>query len=270
MADQSDVETTLVGLIVAALYPAGTSGPSAVGTLARVYRGWPTAAALDADLLAGFINVSVFPVDGGGHTTTRYPETWYPIVAQAPTLTATLSGTTATFGGAGGAGQVAGLMVDGRTYVYRTTSGDTPASVAANLATLARADAIVGLTGASISVPGAGRMLARVVADTGAVQEVRRQVRDFRVSCWCSTPALRDQAAATIYRALAPLHFIALPDGSAGRLTYAGGNVFDQSQNATLYRRDLVYSVEYPTMLSALLPAMLFGSGTLDAVPFIG
>lgn len=68
MADQADVETALVQIASAALYPQGTTGPSICGTLCRVYRGWPTPAGLDADLAAGAVNVSVYPVDGGSKT----------------------------------------------------------------------------------------------------------------------------------------------------------------------------------------------------------
>jgi hypothetical protein len=55
-------------------------------------------------------------------------------------------------------------------------------------------------------------------------------------------------------------------DGSSGRLTYAGTTEFDQSQNARLYRRDLTYNIEYATILSATLPAMLFGNLEMNAV----
>ena len=59
--------------------------------------------------------------------------------------------------------------------------------------------------------------------------------------------------------------FIDLSDGTQGRLTYAGTTVFDQSQDALLYRRDLIYSVEYATTLSANQPAMLFGQIDINA-----
>jgi hypothetical protein len=41
--------------------------------------------------------------------------------------------------------------------------------------------------------------------------------------------------------------------------------VFDQSQNAKLYRRDLNYNVEYPTIVSSAKPAMLFGDLVLNS-----
>jgi hypothetical protein len=53
-----------------------------------------------------------------------------------------------------------------------------------------------------------------------------------------------------------------------GKLTYAGTRVFDQSQDALLYRRDLLYQVEYPTIINASQPAMLFGDLLLNAANF--
>ena len=44
--------------------------------------------------------------------------------------------------------------------------------------------------------------------------------------------------------------------------------VFDQSQDALLYRRDLLYRIEYPTTINELLPSMLFGDLILNAAEF--
>ena len=71
MADQSDVEAVLVALASAALYPQGIDADSVCGQPCRVYRGWPNPLALDADLAAGRVNVTVFPVDGATRNTTR-------------------------------------------------------------------------------------------------------------------------------------------------------------------------------------------------------
>src|SRR5258708_6347692 len=61
MADLSDVENAIVSKISDALYPLGISQPSTVGVTCRVYRGWPTSAALNSDLTAGVVNVTVLP-----------------------------------------------------------------------------------------------------------------------------------------------------------------------------------------------------------------
>jgi hypothetical protein len=41
--------------------------------------------------------------------------------------------------------------------------------------------------------------------------------------------------------------------------------VFDEAQTAQLYRRDLIYTAEYPTIARETLPAMLFGDLVLNA-----
>ena len=109
-----------------------------------------------------------------------------------PTLTATIDGTSVTFGGVADVGQVAGILVDGISYAYRIQAGDTPQSVAANLAAMARDKSIVRLSHGMLTIAGAGNLLARVVADASVRQEVRRQEQGFRITCWCPSPATRD------------------------------------------------------------------------------
>ncbi|MGH3669093.1 MAG: hypothetical protein ACRDSH_00435 [Pseudonocardiaceae bacterium] len=268
MADQSDVETSLVGLVMSALYPSGIDAPSIVGTDCRIYRGWPIGAALDNDLRSGLVNVTVFAGRRPGRVTTRYSDEWVGVPG-TPGLTVQVSGISVTFGGSAEADQVAGIIVDGRSYVYRTKSADTAASVAANLAVLARADRIVQLAGTTLKIPGVGDLTARVVKDAPASKEVRRQAQTFRITCWCPSPASRDSAAAAIDQLLAGVTFINLPDGTQGRLIYFGTSVFDQSQDTLLYRRDLLYTVEYATILAEKQPAMLFGDLQLNDATFI-
>ncbi len=258
MADQSDVESALVTVASNALYPNGTAAASVPGVDCRIYRGWPNAAALDSDLRAGIVNVTVFPSPDPGRATTRYQQEWVA-AAVAPTLTTSVSANTVSFGGIGDSGQVAGILADASTYAYRTAAGDTPASVAANLAAQIRADRIVLVSASTVTIPGAGRLVARVVADASAWKEIRRQSRSFRITCWCPTPVLRDLAAIAIDQLLADMPFLDLADGTQARLIYCGTAVFDQSQDALLYRRDLLYSAEYVTTLAASMPSMLFG-----------
>lgn len=264
MADQSDVEEALVDLVSATLYPDGTNAPSVPGPDCRIYRGWPNSAALDQDLTAGRINVTVFPSGDAAQTTTRFAEQWIGTPAQ-PSLTASTSGISVTFGGTAAIGQIAGILVDGAGYAYRTRAGDTPQLVAASLADMARVDRIVQLSHATLTIPSAGKLQARVVADTPVQQEIRRQEQGFRITCWCPTPETRDTAAAAIDQALSSQRYLALADGTDGRMSYVSTAVFDQSQNAGLYRRDLTYNVEFATTVSDTRPAMLFGSLVLNS-----
>jgi hypothetical protein len=268
MADQSDVENALVAAITVTLYPNGPTAASIIGSDAvtvRVYRGWPVSAALHADLAAGILNVSVFP-SGEPRDTTRYPTSWNVITATVPTLTVSVAPNVVTFGGTTAAGQTAGLSVDGATYVYLVQAGDTTALVAAALAgQLIAAGLLVQFSGPSVTVPSASKFFARVEQAQSAYKETRRQRQSFRVSCWCPGPLLRDQVASTIDAAMADTSFLVLSDGSSARIVLAGGATIDQSENATLYRRDLIYAADYATTLTAAQPAMVFGTGTLSS-----
>lgn len=269
MADQADVETVLVTLAAAALYPNGTDQLSVPGPDCRVYRGWPNSAALDADLSAGRINVTVFPVGEPTRIATRHMDQWFG-TPPTPTLVAEVQNGTVLLSGAADTGQVAGILADRHSYVYRTQPGDTPALVAANLAAQARADWVVTLSGSQVMLHGPSRLVARVSADGWLLKEVRRQEQGFRVTCWCPTPASRDTTAAVIDQALARQTFLDMPDSSSARITYDGTAVFDQSQDALLYRRDLIYRIEYPTLISDAAPSMLFGNLTLSGTEFFG
>lgn len=268
MADISDIEAALVDLVATALYPQGTNNPSIAGVDCRVYRGWPLASGLNADLGAGRINVSIFPETAPGRVTTRHVPLWRD-VAGSPSMTVRAVGTSVTWGGEAIEGQLTGVLVDGRPFVYRTASDDTPISVAANLATLLRSVWIVNQAGATLSIPGAGSVLARVAVDAIATREVRRQERDFRIAFWCPSPLTRDATAVAVDQMLAGVTFLDLSDQTQGRLAYVGTSVFDQSQSAMLYRRDLIYSVEYATTIKSSQPAMLFGDVVLNAAEFI-
>jgi hypothetical protein len=258
MPAQSDAETALVALAAEALYP---NGAAAIAATIRIYRGWPNAAALDADLAAGHVNVTVFPVAGATRNTTRYQTDWIanPVT---PGLTASVSGDTVTFAGSAAPGQLAGILVDGQSFVHRTATGDTPALVAAILTAAIVPTRLATSAGATVTLPGTGQLLARTVADAPAAIELRRQQQEFRLTAWCPTPALRDAACEAIDVSFAATPFLTLADGSAARLRFVSTSTFDQKQDAALYRRDLLYTVEFPTTQVAVQPSMLFG--TLD------
>lgn len=265
MADQSDVEDALVAAIAAVLYPNGPAAPAAVGdTVVRIYRGWPVSQALSADLSSGIVNVSVFP-GGEPRETTRYTNRWHVTTTTAPTLQPILRRNVVTFTGTPAAGQMAGMAVNGQTFVYLVQAGDSAALVAASLAAqIAAAGILVQYSNVTIALPGAAHLMARVEQAQSAYRETRRQRQSFRVTCWCPSPDLRDATCSLIDSALSDTSFLSLRDGTAARLTLAGGATLDQMENAALYRRDLLYDADYATILTSAQPAMLFGTGTLS------
>ena len=242
MAALHEVESTLVAVIAQALYPNGTAAASATGDACKVYRGWPDPSNLQADLKNGPVNVSVFPLDAEQNVT-RYSDDWVPLPTPQVTLTTTVSGAAVTFGGTARCPLNAAVVVNGTAYVYPLQATDTPTSVATALAVLTGGSS----NGPVLNLPGATKLEARVGPSGSLFTESKRQKKSFRVTVWCNSPPVRDAVSAVVDSALAARTFLSLADGTQGRLRYERSHTDDASQKSGLYRRDLVYSVEYAT-----------------------
>jgi hypothetical protein len=258
MADISDVEQAVADTITSILYPGGSSQSSIIGALCRVYRGWPNSATLNADLSTGAVNVTVLSDNDSGRTTTRYLPEWQTKYAQPGIMAAVAAQTINIFGGPA-VGDVVGALIDGSAYAYRIQAGDTPGLVASNLNQLIQAEFPATVQMSTIVIPGARSIEVRVVCDNSTSFESRRQEKDVRIICWCPTPQIRDSVASAIDTAIDQIGFIGLSDDTNARIIYQRTASFDQAQNALLYRRDLVYTVEYPTVTIIEQPSMLFG-----------
>jgi hypothetical protein len=250
MADESDVGNVLAGLAAGVVYPGGTSAPSIVGAPVLIYRGWPKSAQLDGDLAAGKAHVSIFAPPGMERNTTRYRRDDIQVAPPVHTLTATVSGNTVTIGGTVAVPQNIIVLCGIRLiFPYAVQAGDTLASIAANLAALLNA-AFPGTVavGATVTIAGRpGRIQARVASQALVWTEQGRQEKSFWLSCWCPTPAMRDVLAPAIDLALRQRDFITMPDQGAARLIYGSSRTSDEGQKVQIYRRDLIYSVEYAT-----------------------
>lgn len=257
MADQSDVEQALVLAIAAALYPTGVPGGdpplSVLNCGARVGRGWPNETALDADLRASILNVSVYPRNGVERNTTRFAATWQEGAVSPTTLTLTQVGGVVTVGGAQPAPFYLhnfAIMVDGHVFLFETGSTDTPSTIAAALGAEINA-AIGGVTvsGAAITLPATANVTALEVGTVGQMtREVSRQEKQFQVTIWAFNPVIRDQAASLLKPTLDATEFLTLADGSSARLVYAMSYQTDAPEKEILYRRDLIYLIEWATL----------------------
>ena len=258
MPSQSDVEIALVELVAGTFYPNGLASAPAISAESRVYRGWPSATTLEKDLSTGVINVSVLPIGGAAADTTRYLPSWLPSPV-IPTLTVSVAGDTVTFAGAAGVGQLAGILIDGHSFVHRVVAGDTPELIASLLASVIAETQPASVSDSTITIDNATTMVARTAADASASLELRRQKQSFRLTVWSPTPELRDDACAVLDVALAATPFLTLSDGSAARMQFMSTTSLDEREDAMLYRRDMTYTVEYPTTQVAVQPSMLFG-----------
>lgn len=251
MADLTDVENALVALIAGAIYPAGTGQPSAPGTPVKIYAGWPLPQQLDADLKTGACHVSVYsrPEE---RNTTRFTGDWQQATVNAAVMTLTAAGQAVTVGGSippATNPHIAVIFANGLPYAYAVLSTDTLATVATALALMIVAD-IPGTTAAGpvITLPVGGRLGVVRVGVTGtAVRNVRTQEKLFQISIWADTPDHRTAVARAVDGILAPTVRITMPDQTTGRLTYKSTLQSDKFEKDDLYRRDILYTVEYST-----------------------
>lgn len=249
MADSFDVMATLAGLMTAFVYPNGTSRPSITGSGIICYPGWPTQSVLDNDLAATKSHVSIYCLPGGQNTT-RYPVKNQRISTSPVTLDWAVSGITATLSGTVSTPQNVAIIVDDVAYTYAVQATDTLTSIAAALAALIAVNRPCTSSGAVVSIPNSSTIVARVGTVSTVAAEWSRQKETYQITVWSSTPANRKAIMSAIRAGLAPIRFIAMPDGFGARVRYRNGTPIDDTQKALLYRYDMFYEVEYATTVS--------------------
>jgi len=249
MADVVDVMSALVAAMAQVIYPNGTAQPSVTGLATVIYAGWPQSSQLDKDLAAfntggGRVHVTVYAT-GTEKNTTRYSTDWLQLTQPAQTVTLVVAGQTITVGGTVSVPQNTAILVNGLPYTYAVQANDTLTTIATALAVQ-----IPGAsnTGPVITLPATARIQAGRVGGAGTMfREVRRQQRAVQLTIWADTPAHREATAQAIDVALAATEFVTLSDQTAARIIYQSSRLDDGTQKANLYRRDLIYSVEYAT-----------------------
>ena len=249
MADQTDVQNALAALIAGALYPNGTGqAPAVAATGVRIYPGWPMAGQLDTDLRANTCHVSAVPRGSAERNTTRYLREWVPFNIPTRTIVATVAGTVVTLSGTITTPQNVALIVNGRAYVHAVQPGDTLTTVATGLATLVNADTSATSSGPTISIPGGWQIEPRVGAKGQQARYLRHTSKQFQITVWAPTPTLRSAIGKIVDPLLATPAYIALADGTNGLLHYEMTYDHEGPQKELLYRRDIVYSVDWPLL----------------------
>lgn len=247
MADFTDVANALRDTISAALYPNGIGQASGTGFAVQVYQGWPNPDKLDADLKAGIAHVSVWPTPNEQPGVPHFPE-WQTLGVLAATITTAVAGQTVTLGGTVGQAQTVAILADGKAYAYTAQVNDTLASIATALAVgLVAAGISASSAGALVTLPAAKKITGRIGTTGTSIRELRRQDRVFQVSCWAWAFDKRDALAQAVDATLASNWRIALPDGTYGNSAYKGSSQHDEAQKQLVYRRDILYAVEYAT-----------------------
>lgn len=269
MADLSDVLQVLAATVAGILYPQGAAGnatgagicmsglpiggmqASITGQVVSIYPGWPNPQKLDKDLPNGIAHVNIYPWKQDRNTT-RYMERWQVQAAPAATITTRIEDNVVVLEGVPGAGHNIVVFVNGGVFAYRTLPGDSLAKAAAALAevintTIPETIAI----GPTIVLPMSARIAAaRVGAKGTAIKEIGRQERIFQIGVWAASPQGRDNVAKAVQPQIRSRRFLVMPDGFGARIIYHADLINDSEQKMGIYRRDLLWSIEYATTIT--------------------
>lgn len=244
MADLSDVEAKLAELVAAAIYPNGTSGASAIGAAARIYPGWPVAQYLDADLAKGFVNISVFPNRGTPPNAVQVNSE--PIMLTPPVhgLTVTHNDRDVTVTGTPGYGEFVTILLKNRVYSRGGASAEEILAALRDDLTESYPGGAT-LSGSTLTVGQPDDIIVRVGARARMVETLRRIIQQFTVTIWAPSPELRHTVGALVNETLINAYRVPMADKSHLRCAYARTEEWDNRESAQLYRRDLVFNVDY-------------------------
>ena len=270
MADLGDVTALLASMAVGAVYPTGTGSPSVggLGVGVKVFEGWPLPASLDSDITAGNAQVSVYPMGASGSAIFQVLDEQYLVTPAVHGMTAVVSNTKVTLAGAPGASEYATVVADGR-YTFTAAGASIPAILSAIAASAAANYPSVSVAGASITFPGSKKLACHIGAPATAAIVTHRQRQPVMVSVWAPNPALRNTLASAVAAALKKVNRLTFPDNSQGVMGFSHEVQHDDRQTASIYRRDLIFNVEYATLDQYQVFEITTFNPTIDSGPSI-
>lgn len=244
MADLSDVMNALYDQVITAVYPNGTGDPSVAGVTTTIIQGWPIKNKLDDALGSGQAMVSIFPTNKE-RVITKFERVDKDVSINPATITAAISGLTITFGGTISTPQSIITIIDGVDYQYTVLDTDTLDSIATSVAAL-----IPGATalGSVVTLASGDQITVNIATQATTALDLGRQEREFMISCWCPTPAIRALLAPAIDNYLRiNYQFPIAPDNFNILIFYSHANENDSLQLPLIYKRDLFYKIQYET-----------------------
>jgi hypothetical protein len=265
VADLSDVTAYLAQAAASAVYPNGNSQPSVVSPMAvRIFEGWPVPDQLDLDLAGKMLsgsppvpaprsggplaNVSIFPMAGTGIGVYQIQDKTYTIVPPSYGMALVQAGNTITVSGQPGLGEYISLIADGNVILSQT--GTTTALLLAALAAQAQTSGYpsASSTATTLTVPSGHSLVVRQGAVATLGEVTHRQKHSVMITVWAPTHAARNTLAAAIDVLIKQTNRVTLPDTSQALVIFSRTNVSDEGESSTIYRRDLIYDVEYATL----------------------
>ena len=170
----------------------------------------------------------------------------YVITPAVHGMTAAILSGAVTLSGTPGTGEYASIIADQR-HVYSRVGASASAILTAIAADAVAQYPSVSAVGNTITFP-TSRLVCRIGAPATVGSVTHRQKHQFFVTVWTPNPTMRDTLAAAIDVAFKEVNHLTMPDTSLAVLCYDHANQIDEKSTVSIYRRDLVYSVEYATL----------------------
>lgn len=264
MADISDITAYLQAVATAAVYPNGTGQPSVANMDVRIFEGWPLPDLLDMDVSGQKANptpggkpiprpggpvshVSVYPMQGNNATV--YQQLEHTLIISLPVygIAITVVGPLITLSGTPGPGEYVTIIIN-RSDIYSETGASIAAIIASLIAKILIKYPLASSTSTTITVPNTFSYVVRQ-GGIGILGKVtHRQKQSVMVSVWCPNHTARSVLAAAIDNLIKRNIIVAMPDTSQALITYNRTNLSDEKIMSTIYRRDLIYDIEYATV----------------------
>lgn len=238
----------------------------------KVYRGHPIPETLTNDLRNKIVHVSVAPSPGGERSmdemSTALDQVSEPVVDLTATKTGNQLNAASTAVPATGSFTLAGSILAGThtmtqigsVYVpYTPVVGDTPDVVATAIADAINAHAEANLlvtavaaaetvTLTTVSNAVLGQRVAfdfKIGGTANFAEEVGRRDAEFHINVYGYDDPSRALVSNTLDIALAALKFVTPSDGVPAELVFKRSLTTDRELSHVVYRRTLVYSVQY-------------------------
>jgi hypothetical protein len=162
--------------------------------------------------------------------------------------TFTLVGNLITVTGQIGLGEYLTLVIDNAAVCSQT--GANTAAMLSALATEAQGKGYpsASATATTLTIPFGHSLVVRQGGTAVLGKVTHRQRQSVMVTVWSPTQAARSTLAGAIDNAIKNKIKVAMPDTSQALVIYSRTNVLDDRQSTAIYRRDLIYDVEYATV----------------------
>lgn len=246
MADLGDMMMTIAQNLVTPIYPNGTGNPSIINADVRIEQGWPIRSQLDVDLQNGRAHVSVFPM-GQPRDVTKFERSYESLTLTPATIFPVVENNTVMITGTISMPQAVMVIANNIGYSYGIQTGDTLATIATALAILIpNATAVENV----ITIENVYSLLARTANPYTASQEIGRQDQMMMITIWVNNPADRTTLASAIDIYMRENYRIVLNDGYFAQVFYNTTNLIDDLEQSLVYRRDLIYKIQYATTVA--------------------